>query len=246
MRLLNTVAAIMALLLCAATHSLGSVRGEVVDTMGAKIVHATIRVLDEKSRKTVGTARSDQDGRFNVLALAAGRYLIAASSSGFSEKLIDIGIVQPDTDVFRKIRLSILDCDAPHMNCDTFSSGPIEDPHPIVSRGHLTVSSSDAVDLENVRAVPTAEGTADFCLSEKEGGLYLSPVNKAGNSKICGKDFGQDGAQGKKSALRIDGLGPGSEICIKTNHGRFSKIFLTREVQPGDKKIEFDIVTRAR
>jgi hypothetical protein len=203
-------------------------------------------VLDEKSRKTVETARSDQNGRFNVQALAAGHYLVAASSSGFSEKLIDIGIVQPDTDVFRKIRLSMLDCDAPYMNCDTFSAGPIEDPHPIVSRGHLTVSSSDAVDLEKVRAVPSTEGTADVCLSEKEGGLYLTPVNKAGNSKVCGKDFGQGGAQDKKSSLRIDGLGPGSEICIRTNRDRFSKIFLPREVQPSDKNIDVYIVTRAR
>lgn len=246
MRLLNIVAASMALLLCAATPSLGMVRGEVADTMGAKIANATIRVLDQKSRKAVGTARSDQDGRFNVQVSAAGHYLIAASSSGFSEKLIDIGIVQPGTDVFRKIRLGILDCDAPHMNCDTFSEGPIEDPHPIISRGYLTVSSSDAVDLENIRTVPLVGGRADLRLSETEGGLYLTLLNKAKTSKACGNEFGQGGAQDKKSPLRIDGLGPGSEICIRTHHGRLSKMFLTREVQSSDKTIDIYIVTRGR
>jgi hypothetical protein len=246
MRLLNTVVASVVILLCAATHAQGELRGEVVDIMGAKIANATIRVLDEKSRKTVETARSDQDGGFHVQDLAGGRYLIVASAPGFSEKLIDIGIVHPDVDVFRKIRLTMLDCDAPHMNCDTFSTGPIEDPHPIVSRGRLTVGSLDAVDLEKVRAVPPEAGTSDLCLSKKEGGLYLTPLHKAENSKVCGKDFGQGGVQDKKSSLRIDGLGSGSAICIRTNHGRISKIFLTREVQLGDKDIDIYIVTRAR
>ena len=244
MRHLSTLLIPAMLLLCS-VHSLAKVRGEVVDSLGAAIPNATVRVLDQKSRKTVESALSTYDGSFEVKAPSAGRYLIAVSATGFTEKMIDIGAMKPSTDVFRRIRLNALDCDAPSVNCDTFD-GRYEDPNPVIAHGQLIVNSSDAVDLENGKPVPLASGTADFSLTESKGGLYLTPLNKAEFSRGCGKDFSDSGTQTKKLPLRIDGFSGSSQICIKTNRARYARVFVTRDVKPGDKHITLYLVTRAR
>jgi hypothetical protein len=189
---------------------------------------------------------STYDGSFEVNAPAAGRFLIAVSASGFTERLIDISLVKPSIDVFRRVRLNALDCDAPSVNCDTFSDGRYEDPNPVIAHGQLIVNSSDAVDLEMGKPVPLASGTADFSLTEAKGGLYLTPLNKAEFSRACGKNFGDSGTQTKKLPLRIDGFSGSSEICIKTNRARYARVFVTRDVKPGDKHITLYLVTRAR
>jgi hypothetical protein len=234
-----------AFLFCSALQSASEIRGKVIDPAGAIISKATIRVLDEKSRKTVLVRQTDGSGLYELQGLAPGRYMIAVSSSGFSEELVDVGVVQGESDVNKTIRLRPLDCDAPHVNCDSFGETPISEPHPVVAHGYLAVSDTETVDLDTEASVPLVSGSADFRLTEKEGGLYLTPLNRARISNVCGAGFGQVAVGNEKSPLRIDGLGPSSAICIRTNHKRYSKIFVTREVQPGDKQISIYIVTRA-
>jgi hypothetical protein len=246
MRCVNAILLAATLTLCSPAQAVSAVRGEVVDEVGAKIGRATIRVLDRNTRKTVIAVRSDQAGHFEIQDLAPGSYLLAIDSSGFSARLIDIGTLPSNTNPFRSIRLYALDCDAPKVNCDTFSERPIEDPHPVVAHGQLDVSGSEAVDLDKGISAASASETADIGLSEEDGAVYLVVLNKARLSKSCGNGFSQESAQMKNSSLRIDGLGPGGAFCIRTNRGRDSKVYLSNEVKPGDKEISIDFVTRAR
>ena len=221
------------------------IRGRILDPERAVISKATICVLDESSRRVVKTAVSDADGGFAAEGLAPGRYLLAVSAKGFAEKLLDIGPLPKTGSLFRTIQLDVLDCDAPHVNCDIFTAGPYTDPHPILMQRDLTVGIADAVDLDKGVLVPFDSRAADLRLSVEGGGLYLLPLNKA-SFAARGKDGGCGKAAGKPQPDRIDGLGPGSEIIMRTNHGRCAKIFVTQEIPPGADQAAFKVVTRAR
>ncbi len=232
-------------LLCCAVHA-ATIRGQVYDTSGAVIVRATIRVLDESSRNTVLSTHPDQDGRFEAPGLGAGNYLIAVSSPGFTEKLIRIGMLRFNDDSFQKVQLEVLDCDAPHVNCDIISSGPYTDPHPIVFHGSLIIHRSDAVDLEKGVVVPSVAGATDFNVSVQNGGLYFTLLNKATIVESCKAAARRGKTVNKVESVRIDGLGPGTEICMRTNHGDFAKLFVEQLIEPGSEQIALQVVTRAK
>jgi hypothetical protein len=46
--------------------------------------------------------------------------------------------------------------------------------------------------------------------------------------------------------VRIDGLGPGSDVCLRTNSGAGSQIFFTGEVESGSEELRIYFVTRAK
>jgi carboxypeptidase family protein/TonB-dependent receptor-like protein len=77
-----------ALLLIASTISVnsqvstGSLKGTVTDQLGALVVGATIVIKDGKSSQR--TVTSDDNGKFEVRALAPGRYDVTITSAGFS------------------------------------------------------------------------------------------------------------------------------------------------------------------
>jgi len=108
----------------------------------------------------------------------------------------------------------------------------------------MTVGLSEAVDLDKRTSVPPTSRTADFRLVEEEGALYLMPLNKATRLSVCGTEFNHRRANEETSPLRLDGLGEDTEICMRTTHGRSSKLFIARDVQPGDKQITIYVVTR--
>lgn len=244
MRLLAAIL-VNSTLLCCGAHA-ATIRGQVFDSSGAVIARATIRVLDESSRNTIRSVHPDQEGRFEVQELGAGDYLIAVSAPGFTEKLIPIGTLRPGYDSFQKVQLEVLDCDAPHVNCDIIATGPYTDPHPVVFHGSLTVHHNDAVDLEKGAVVSTVSGTADFNLTIQNGGIYLAPLSKAKIVASCKIDARRSKKSTDMDSVRIDGLGPGSEVCIRTNHGDFSKIFVEQLIEPGSEQIAVQVVTRDR
>ncbi len=244
MRLLAAIL-INSTLFCCAAHA-ATLRGQVYDTSGAVIARATIRVLDASSRSTVQSVHPDQEGRFEVQGLGAGDYLIAVSSPGFTEKLMRVGALRPGDVSFQKVQLEVLDCDAPQVNCDIITTGPYTDPHPLVFHGSLTVNRSEAVDLEKGVVPPSGPDAADFNLTTQNGGLYLTPLNKAAIVEPCKTDARRRKTSGKVDSVRMDGLGLGSEICIRTNRGDFSKIFVQQLIEPGSDQIVLQVVTRAK
>jgi hypothetical protein len=233
-------------LLCCALKCPAQIRGEVVDLTGARIPRTTIRVLDQTSRRTVETAQTDARGLFDLRDLSPGQYTIVFSSVEFVPAMVEVDTAKAGIEIFRVVRLRVIDCDHPQMNCDSFSQTPISDPHPIVAEGALSVSTADEVDLDARALVAAASRSASFRIAENRGGLYLSPLNGAKLFNVCVVLPGEGLKRREITSLRVDGLGQNSEICMKTIHHRYSKIFLTREVQPGDLQIMVYVVTRDR
>jgi 5-hydroxyisourate hydrolase-like protein (transthyretin family) len=233
-------------LLCCAAESWAQIRGEVVDQTGAQIPGTTIRVLDPKSRKTIKTARTDTRGRFDLAELNPGQYTIVFWAKEFVPEMVEVDTAKAGSEIFRTVKLKAMNCDAPRMNCDTFSQVPISDPHPIVAEGTLTVSNSDAVDLDKRAIVPSTSISASFRLAEDGGALYLIPLNRAKLFNICAALQGSGQKRREILSLRVDGIGQNSEICMKSTHGRSSKLFLTGDVQPGDEQIAIYVVTREK
>jgi hypothetical protein len=244
MRARNVVLVQTALLLCTTLQSLSQIKGVITDGAGATLSKTTIRVLDGKTRRAVETAHGDAYGHFELNDLSPGRYAIAFSSGGFSPELIEVDTTQAGAGTLQTIRLHARACDAPNENCDTFSDKPIPDTHPIVAHGTMTIGRSGAVDLNKRALVAPTSQSADFRLTEDDGGLYLTLLNGATRLSGCRTEFNHSRTNKESSALRIDGMGEDSEICIRTSHGRFSEIYLTREVQPDDKQIMIYVVTR--
>jgi hypothetical protein len=61
----------------------------------------------------------------------------------------------------------------------------------------------------------------------------------------------QDGEAGgckvprvRLAPVRVDGLGPGSEIILRTRHHRCARLFVTSLIDPGAQQIQLHIVTR--
>jgi hypothetical protein len=223
----------------------GTIRGQVLDPMGAVIAKAAVRILDARTRQTIDTVQSGEDGRFTARNLPAGDYLIAASATGFREKLAPIGTAKAGSDTSVTIHLEVLDCDAPGVNCDIFTTGPYTDPHPIVSRHDLSVRGGEAVNLDQ-STVASQPADSDIRLEAQSEGLFLLPANKALIYQECGTEGACGKGRSTLKSVRIDGLGLGSEFCIKTRTGRCSKIYLTKQVDPGADQATMLVVTREK
>jgi hypothetical protein len=234
----------VALILCGALESDAQIGGEVVDPSGVTLSRTTIRVLEAGSRKEVQRLRTGGDGRFEFHDLAPGRYLLSLSSSGFSPELVDVDTTKPGADVFRTLRMRTLDCDAPNVNCDCFSQCPVSEPHPVVAEASLKIGLEDAIDLDKAALVPLASPDSGLSLFEKDGGLYLNSIKGAVLLNQCKAPYGRGRQKAEAPPLRVDGLDKDTEVCMKTRRGRFSKIYLTKEVKSGDQQVLVYLVTR--
>jgi hypothetical protein len=235
--------------LCVALFSPGAspgivIRGQVVDPAGAAIARASVRVLDEVSRNTVNSAVSDQDGRFSIDGLAAGSYVVVVSARGFQEKQVRVQQDQDGISVLPAVRLDLLDCDAPEVNCDVFTTGNYTERHPVLFKRDVTVNANNAVDLQDGQIVPRDSADADIRVDSAGGALFLVPRNQAafttsGTEGSCGKSRSQD-------PLRIDGLGPEVEIVVLTRHKQCSRLFVTGVIPAGAAQVTLHVVTRSR
>ena len=73
--------------------------------------------------------------------------------------------------------------------------------------------------------------------------VYLEPLNGAQAAEANSADDCQNPKFGDR-AVRVDGLGRGSDVCLRTNQGRRSHVFFTEEVEPDSKGISIYYVTR--
>jgi Carboxypeptidase regulatory-like domain len=221
-----------------------AIRGRIVNPAGAAIAGASVRVLDEGSRNIIDSAVSDADGKFSIGSLDAGDYLLAVSAAGYQESLIPVVPAQNGVSVFPALRLSVLDCDAPGMNCDTPATGVETDPHPVIVTRDVTMNANEAVDLQKGELVPRDSAAADIRLDSAAGGLYVVPLN--GTAFTTTSAEGSCGKTRDEDPLRIDGLGPASEIVVVTSRKQCSRLFITSEIPPGADQASFHFVTRSR
>lgn len=239
MQLLSTIFLNIALLVGGAPSNAGVIRGEVVDSEGAAIANAKLRVLDDQSRKTIQTVQSDNKGHFELQGLRIGRYLMAVSAPGFSDELIGIDAIRSRENILQPVRMHAEDCDAPDSMCDSY--GMVQ----VVHAGQqVTLGPSGAVSLDGTRSTTLTSGITGFHLSESEKGLYLTALGPTGFIASCRQPSFQRRGEEKTSSVRVDGLGPRSEICMATDDGRLFKVFVTRQVVPSDTEVELYVTTR--
>src|SRR5881227_3457794 len=90
MSLSRPVSAALAILFTAALvlfgqAGLGSITGEVLDATGARLPHATLRLVETDTQAVSSTVTNDV-GIFNFPSVAVGRYTLTITSAGFKEK----------------------------------------------------------------------------------------------------------------------------------------------------------------
>lgn len=229
----------------------GRVRGLVVDVAGGGVARAFIRVLDPDSNTIVARTMAGDGGAFQTGTLDPGSYTVRAWAGGFRAGVIR-GVVVRNGEItdLGKIQLGLAGCDAPGVNCDDFGIGPRS--KPVVS-GYLEVKLECRVDLgkgtihcPDSDTNPSYGRTADFQLTKDQAGIYLSPINGAASSAPNSSRVDCSDAKFSESRVRLDGLGPGYDICVRTHDRRFSHVFLEDDVEPGSSEIRLYFVTPKR
>jgi hypothetical protein len=199
----------------------GRIHGEAVDVMGAAI-EAGVRVIAPNGR-TVYRATAAVNGTFELSGISPGAYRIALSRHGFREKFADFTIA-PGADLdLGRITLDVAGCDWPGVICDTFTSEPVG---PSFRRRDVTVSLNAAdAELHLVR--------------QSDGHLYLTPGPRVRLSEPNSAAAYCRSTAYRPSPVRIDGLGPGSDICMVARNGRTVHLFFTAEVDPDASTVTF-------
>lgn len=222
-----------------------TIRGTVTDTVGAVIAHAHVRILDADSRATLQSTTADSEGRFALSGLPTGNYLLSASAAGFSTTMKPAGSLVIGTISTHDFHLQPLDCDAPGVNCDIFTTKPYVEAHPILSTYDLALNVGSAVDLEKGTTLPSNAAGADLRIVARQNGLYFVSVNKA----AFATPLPEGSCRVRKPAfpeLRIDGFDPYTEIVVRTKDGSCARLYITRTIEPGSLQIGLHLVTRRR
>lgn len=217
----------------------GSVRGVVFDAVDASIPNAPVRLLDPDSNEVIARVRTEYDGEFRFKDVKPGSYTIVASAPGFRVRRLSPVIVEGGaTRNVGTMRLEIAGCDAPSTMCD--SVGPIE---PTLARGYVELKLHCGADLERGGAVCTnGNAASDLRLTKDERGVHLNGVN---GTTLSDPDR-EDAACGPigRSAIRMDGRGPGDDFCVRTRHRHTSHVFIVDDVDKLSTSVRIWFVTR--
>ena len=81
-RSLGSILVVFALFISASAQQNGTIRGKVVDAVGALITNATVIAVDASGKEK--TAQANQDGAFTITGLAAGKYIVRINAAGFA------------------------------------------------------------------------------------------------------------------------------------------------------------------
>lgn len=226
------------------------VRGAVVDTTGAAIGGATVRLLNSVSGEVAHVMANDS-GQFQLEIAAPGGYIVTAWHRGFRRRRVKV-VSRPEGEALDlgNIRLDFAGCDAPGVICDSFGAAP--PPDPVVSRGDLQIRTDCMVAFATSRAFCAGdlkgwnEGDADIRLIRDERGVYLAAMNGAALSEPDLPRLDCGDAYPKEKQIRIDGLGPGDDICLHTHDRHWSHVFFTDDVDRGSRNIGIWQITRKR
>jgi hypothetical protein len=161
------------------------------------------------------------------------------------------GIVvrEDETAVLPDIYLDFAGCDAPGVNCDYFSNFP---PQPL-STGYLNAKVDREIDLHKsqvncpaVTSLPHRTRTMDFKIVSEDARIFLKPLNGAAMSAPNSSNTDCSDAKFNEIRIRVDGLGPGWDICVRTHERYQSHLFLVNDVEPTASEITLWQVTRKR
>lgn len=249
-RLITHLATGLALPLLILTHAAaaqtGAIHGRIVEETTAALGNATVRILPQGSGRTRYRAEATWDGGFHLASIEPGTYTIAISSSGFREKFLSkVEIGGRDLDL-GTIVLQAAGCDAPGASCDMADPDDTPLPEPRSAGGEMRVTIGCLVDVDaNPSVCSTSRNPqADFTVKAgPDQRVYLEPLNGAQVAEANSVDDCQNPKFGDH-AVRVDGLGPGSDVCLRTSKGQRSHVFFTGEIEPDSKQVSILYVTR--
>ncbi len=137
---------VVALLLCLpkilSAQTFGTLEGRVLDATGAVVIDAIVRVQGSSSGFDV-SVRTDAAGRYHVLGIPAGTYIVTVQATSFRVERIDALRVDVGRTVVRDFHLSVSDvADAVVVRTEV----------PLVDRGTATVGH--VVTAETIQAMP--------------------------------------------------------------------------------------------
>ncbi|HBY62936.1 MAG TPA: hypothetical protein DEH78_24195 [Solibacterales bacterium] len=207
-----------------------AIRGRVLDPSGAALPGSLVRLLPTEERHARYRVLADENGAFALTGLAPGSYTVRAGQNGFLEKVLTNIRLHSAQDLdLGGLELAFAGCDAPDTLCCLYLG---KQPPAPVSSGYLTMGDGDAADMELGRG-------PDVVLSRGDSSWYLRPVN--------GATVARDGcasARFGKEPVRLDGMGPGSALCVRTGQGNVAGVFVVDEVREEAPRIRFWHVTR--
>ena len=91
-----------------------------------------------------------------------------------------------------------------------------------------------------------SESEADIRLTHDDSGVYLTAMNGALLSEPDLPRGDCRDAYPKEKRIRIDGLGPGDDICLHTHDRHWTHVFFTDVISPASDQIVFWQITRKR
>lgn len=215
--------------------------------MGAAIGNAFISVFPKESTLLAFRGNANySDGTFCIAGLSPGAYTIKAWYNGFRGNLVrDVAVRAYETTNIGTVQLEVGSCDAPGVSCffiTPLNSPSQPDPPVDAARTHLTLPRACGIDLVRGKVICSgSEGSAedtDVVFLEEHGALILRPANGARVQPDCTGAY-------RDQALRVEGLGKGDELCVKTENGYISHLFFEGDdVQPDAAKLTLWIVTK--
>jgi hypothetical protein len=225
----------------------GQIRGAVVDPGEYPLPGAYVKLLRQDSNVLAARGTADHTGTFHT-TVAPGAYTLIAGMQGFrARRFANIEVRDGKTTDVGKLFLGFAGCDAPGVLCDNFGLGS---PDRVKASGYLYLNFACAADLgagktycpEDSRAA--ARRTTHLRITKDENGVYLNPINGATVSTPNPPRADCRDSSPGKAGVRIDGLGPGDDICIRTHDGGLSHLFLVDDVEKDSLVIRFFHVTR--
>jgi hypothetical protein len=118
----------LAACMMAADPPRGSVRGTVIDVMGAAIGRASVRLADPATQTVHHQVATSDAGTLLFEGVAAGDYLLSMVAPGFRERVEAVRVEDGRVLNAGRVQLSLLPCGSPGVNCEQ-----LLDPFPAAS-----------------------------------------------------------------------------------------------------------------
>lgn len=236
----STAVRLISLLLCAllanAADDTAKVSGRVVDDTGAPLPGSFIRLIPKDTSMTAYKIKAGQENALFGGEVAPGIYSVAAWTEGFRERLVkDIAILPGKTTDLGTISLDMGGCDAPGVSCTG---------DPVMGRVHssnfVTLRQSCGYDFDASKLTCPEPGKkmgkgprhdVDVWFVNQSNGVFLMPGDGASISSLQPGGGCTDAKYGAEP-VRVDGLGPGNDVCIRTSDKHVSHIFINEDVTP--------------
>ena len=231
----------------------GQLQGTIVDPEGAVMGGVRVSVLQADSNVVAADVTTDRLGKFKIGVRNSGSYTIKVRLQGFRSRALDGAVVREDETVtLPDIQLDFAGCDAPGVNCDIFLTNPKDFPQKLLSAGYLKANLDCEIDLRKSQvyctagSIPRRTPAMDLKIVREDARIFLKPLNGAAVSAPNSSKTDCSDAKFSDVKVRVDGLGPGYDMCVRTHEGHPSHVFLVNDVGPTSSEISLWQVTRKR